>query len=86
MAIPLDQNINNKTAEKLTKYKELKQEMIRMYDLQKTEIIPIIIGALGTTTQGLPEYTRRILPQANLDIMVKTALLGTAHIIRNFFT
>ena len=48
VAIPLDQNVNNKTAEKLTKYKELLQEYKRMYQIKQAEILPVIIGVLGT--------------------------------------
>ena len=84
VAIPLDQNVNNKSAEKLTKYKELMQEYKRMHQVKEAEILPIIIGALGTINTECKEYTRKVSPNANLDIMVKSALLGTAHILRNF--
>ena len=83
-AIPLDQNINLKTAEKLTKYKELQQELTCMYMLKETEIIPIVIDALGTVTQGLLKYVQKVSQNANADTIIKYALLGTAHIIRNF--
>ena len=84
VAIPLDKNVNDKSAEKLTKYKELMQEYKRMHHVKDAEILPIIIGALGTVNTECKEYTRRVSPNANLDIMIKSALLGTAHILRNF--
>ena len=86
VAIPLDQNMNNKTAEKLAKYKELLQEYKRTYQIKKAEMLSIIIGALGTVNREFNEYTQKVSPNAELNIMVKSALLGTAHILWNFLT
>ena len=86
VAIPLDQNVNMKIAEKLTKYKPLQVELTQMYGLKKVEIIPIVIGALGTVTQSLPEYTNKISERIDLQNMIKTTLIGTAHIVREFLT
>ena len=80
----MDRNIVIKIADKLTKYKDLQIELTKTYDLKKVEIIPVIIGTLGTVTTGLEEYVQTISKDANTDIMIKSALLGTAYIIRIF--
>ena len=85
VAILMDANVNHKIADKLTKYNDLKIEQLIIHDLSNMEVILIVIGALGTTTQTLPEYAQKISTNADLDLMIKTTLLGTAHIIRNFF-
>ena len=61
MAIPVDKNINVKIAEKLTKYKILKIELQLMHDLRQLYIIPVVIGALLSFSQGLPDYLKQIL-------------------------
>ena len=86
VAIPVDRNINVKVAEKITKYKDLQIELQKMYDLVQVEIIPVVIGALGTVGKGFKNYIKKISPRANYDVIQKTALLGTAHILRNFLT
>ena len=49
MAVKSDRNTYIKTTEKLSKYKDLEIETIKM----KTETIPLIIGALGLIKNGL---------------------------------
>jgi hypothetical protein len=48
----------------------------------KTRVIPVIIGATGTISKSLRKYVSTI--PANHDVMElqKTAIVGTAHILR----
>jgi len=46
-AISGDRNIIKKEAERILKYKDLKIEIQRMWNV-KTKVIPVIIGATGT--------------------------------------
>ena len=57
-----------------------------MYMLKEAEIIPIMIGDLATITQGLPEYVQKVSQNANVDMILKSALLGASHIIHKFLT
>ena len=84
ISVPVDTNIVQKTAEKHTKYRDLEIELQKCWALKKIETIPIVLGALGTVCTGHHKYLRKISPQANFGIIQKTALLGTAHILRNF--
>ena len=47
----------------------------------KTEIIPVVIGALGVIKKGLEKLISEIPGYINLQEIQKTTLLGTAHIL-----
>ena len=48
----------------------------------KTEIIQVVVGALGVIKKGSEKLVRVIPGNINLWEIQKTALLGTAHILR----
>lgn len=84
VAIPADENVNQKEAEKILKYKDLEIEITRMWGC-KTTIVPVIIGATGTITKGKADKLKQIPGNGHKDLLYKlqeTAILGTAHIIR----
>ena len=49
----------------------------------KATVIPEIIGATGTISKSLRKYVSNIPGHHNVRELQKTAILGTAHIIRN---
>ena len=73
-------------AEKITKYRDLEIEIQKGWNLKKIKTIPIVIGALGTVCKGINDYLKTISPNIEFRIVQKTALLGTAYILRNFLT
>lgn len=83
IVIPNCLNITSKTAEKITKYKELKIELKKCWNLKKVNTIPIICGALGSTGKNIEEYLKMISENLEFRTIQKTVLLGTSHIIRN---
>ena len=46
----------------------------------KTEVIPIVIGALCTIKKGIENNTRNASENMNITSLKKTCLLGTARI------
>ena len=86
VSIPVCENIVKKEAEKLTKYRDLEIETQKCWNLKKVRTIPIVVGALGAVCKNLPKYIKAVTPRAKFCTIQKTALLGTAHIIRNFLT
>jgi hypothetical protein len=71
----------HKEAEKKLKYKSLCIEVQRMWNLKCT-VIPVIIGATGIVTRSLRENLEVVRGKHSIDSLQKTAILGTAHIIR----
>ena len=81
VAIPEDRNVIKKEAEKTLKYKDLTIEIQRMWNV-KTDVIPVIIGATGTIPKSLKKYVSNITGKHEVKELQKTAILGTAHILR----
>jgi hypothetical protein len=48
--------------------------------------MPVIIGAIDTTSESLRKYLSHILGEHKIKKLQKTALLGTAHILRKVLT
>jgi len=48
----------------------------------KTKVIPVIIGATGTISKSLRKYVSNITGKHEVNEPQKTAILGTAHILR----
>ena len=79
MAIPADRNA--KGSGKEVKYKSLRIEIQRMWNLKCT-IIPVIIGATGIVTRSLRKNLEAVPGKHSIDSLQKTAILGTSHTIR----
>ena len=47
VAIPGDCRINEKEIRKIEKYQNLKRELKRLWSLNKVEVVPVVVGALG---------------------------------------
>jgi hypothetical protein len=81
VAIPGDRNVIKKKAKKILKYKDLKMEVQLMWNV-KTRVIPVIIGATGTISKSFRKYVSTIPGNHDVRELQKTAILGTAHILR----
>jgi len=73
-------NVVQKEAEKKLKYKSLCIEIQRMWNL-KCMTVPVIIGATGIVTRSLKKNLETIPGKHSIDLLQKTAILGTSHII-----
>ena len=70
-----------KEAEKILKYKDLTIEIQCMWNV-KTKVIPVIIGVTGTILESFRKYVSNIPEKHEVKEPQKTAILGTAHILR----
>jgi len=52
----------------------------------KTKVIPVIIGATGTISKSFRKYVSNIPGYHEVKELQKTAILGTAHILRKVLT
>ena len=82
VAIPGDDRVKDKELEKLEKYQLLKNEIAKVWCMQKVFVVPVVIWALGAVSVNFKEYMKRIGVNMRLDVIQKTALLGTAKILR----
>jgi len=48
----------------------------------KTEVIPVVVGALGTIKKGMLENIKRVSERANVTETQKIRALGSARILR----
>ena len=85
VAVLGDRNVIKKEAEKILKYKDLTTEIQRMWNI-KTKVIPVIIGATGTISKSFRKYVSNIPGNHKGKELQKTAILGTAHILRKVLT
>ena len=85
VAISGDRNVIKKEAEKILKYKELTIEIQRMWKV-KTSVVPVIIGATGTILKSFRKYISNIPGNQEVKELQKTAILGTAYILRKVLT
>ena len=60
VAIPGDKRIVSREEEKVEKYQELRQDMIRMWKLKKAEVVPIVVGALGVVTPNIERWLKKL--------------------------
>ena len=81
IAILSDRNTGVKEAEKLSKYKNLKIEITKMWGL-KTITVPVVIGAVGVVKKGIEKHIDKIPGKINISELQKIALLGSSHVLR----
>ena len=79
-AVPYDTGVVQKEAEKIEKYQDLAREL-RIWKV-KTQIIPVVIGALGTIPKTLVQWLEKIGIRTKIGELQKTVLLHSARILR----
>jgi hypothetical protein len=70
-----------KEAEKIPKYKDLITEIQRMWNV-KPEVTPVITGATGSILKSFRKYLSSVPGKHDIKELQKTAILGTAHTLR----
>ena len=70
-----------KEAVKILIYKYLITEIQRVWNV-KTKVIPVIIGATGTVLKSLGRYLSNVPGKHEIKEPQQTAILCTAHILR----
>jgi hypothetical protein len=73
--------VTKKEAEEILNYKYLTVEIQRMWNV-KTKVIPVITGATGTISKSFRKCVSNIPKKHEVKELQKTAILGTAHILR----
>ena len=83
IAIPGDPRVVDKEVEKREKYQLLSREIHRLWQT-KVQVVPIVVGTLGTVSKQLTNYLEILGIQQHCSVteLQKTALLGSATILR----
>jgi hypothetical protein len=76
-----NRNVIKKQAANILKYKDLIIEIQCMWNV-KTKVTPVIIGATGTISKYFRKYLSSVPRKHDIKELQKTAILGTAHILR----
>ena len=80
-AVPADHRIKQKECEKKEKYLNLARELKKLWNM-KVSIVPIVIGAFATVTEGLLKGLEDLEVCGLVETIQTTALLKTARILR----
>ena len=85
IAVPDDVRVGEKESEKVKKYQEMKREIGRLWKLKHVEVVPVVIGALGSVTKDFERWINKPGIAFNIGVVQKTALLGIVRILRQVF-
>ena len=76
-AVPGDKRIIDKEKENIEKYQNLEREILRLWNLKKIDVIPVVLGALGSVIKNFEKYVDKI------EIKVDLHAAQKKHIIRD---
>ena len=82
VALPGDDRVKDKELEKVEKYRLLKDEIGKVWHTRKVILVLVVIGALEAVSVKFKKYMKQIGVKVSLQVVQKTALLGTAKIVK----
>lgn len=82
IAVPADKRIGERESEKVEKYQDIKREIARMWNMRTVQVVPIVVGSLGSVTKNLDKCLGKLNVKISIPLLQKTTLLGTARILR----
>ena len=86
VTIPNDHNIIEKKLEKIEKYTDLGIEIKELWNMQRVDIVPIVIGCTGVVDNTFVRYLGKIPAEINVFELQKIVLLNTCYIVRRFLS
>jgi hypothetical protein len=81
VAFPGDRKVIKKEAEKISKYNDLIIEIQNTWNM-KAKLTSVIIWATGTFSKSIRKYLSNTTRKHKIKEQQKTAIVGTAHILR----
>ena len=82
VTIPGDERVNEREVGKIEKYKVLKDEIARMWNMKEVIVIPVVVRALGAISTDFEKYIAAIGIEMRVEHAQETALLETARFLR----
>ena len=86
VTIPNDHNIIEKKLEKIEKYTDLGIEIKELWNMQRVNIVPIVIGCTGVVDNSFVRYLGKIPAEINVFELQKIVLLNTCYIVRRLLS
>ena len=86
VTIPNDHNMIEKKLEKIEKYTDLGIEIKELLNMQRVDIVPIIIGCTGVVDNSFVRYLGKIPAEINVFELQKIVLLNTCYIVGRFLS
>ena len=83
LLVPTDNNISVKEYYKISQFKDMENEVEKLYHL-KTTTLPVIVGALGMIKKRTDKHIYKITGHSQP--IQKIALCGTAHLLRRILS
>ena len=80
-----EQYLQQRRTEKIDKYKQLINEELRQVKCTEGEMIPIVIGALGTITEECNQDLKRLKLTKHRDALQMTVATGSVNVLNNHF-
>ena len=78
----MDKGIGEKKNEKVEKYQDLKREIARVWNIRAVQVVPIVVGSLGSVTKNLDKWLGKLNIKISISLSQRTTLLGTSRILR----
>ena len=85
VTIPNDHNIIEEKLQKIEKYTDLGIEIKELWNMQRIDIVPIVIGCTGVDNSFVI-YLGKIPVEINVFELQKIMLLNTCYIVRRFLS
>ena len=60
----------------------MKYEIAKVWKMRKVEVIPVVMGVLGTVTKHFEKWIEKLDLDLTVEALQKPCLLGTGRIIR----
>ena len=60
IAVPGYGRVHEEELEKIEKYQELRREISRLWQLKKVQVVPVVIGALGSVTKDFDKWMEKL--------------------------
>ncbi|XP_068243633.1 uncharacterized protein [Palaemon carinicauda] len=77
VTVPSDFDLNRAKRQKITKYKELKNDLKNTWELKEIGIIPVVVEATGLVKKNLRQYLHAISSFPSINAVQIAAIKGT---------
>ena len=76
IAVPGDSRVAKKEEEKIEKYEELRQEIMKIWKMKKVVVVPVVVGALGILSKKLKKWIDRMEINSQDRVITEDRLAG----------